>query len=153
MRITMARRLYVSFDRNCPLRLHLVVAFVPTYLKLKSSCVPSISREFELRRNGNCVVSLCDLARQIPHTREVIGALSSDFSMATEDHPMEGALAPENERSPSPAPPRAPLAPRAGGGGPDDARARLRRPLRDQRRRARPVRRRVRVTRGDHRGL
>ena len=69
MRITMARRLYVSFDRNCPLRLHLVVAFVPTYLKLKSSCVPSISREFELRRNGNCVVSLCDLARQIPHTR------------------------------------------------------------------------------------
>ena len=105
MRITMARRLYVSFDRNCPLRLHLVVAFVPTYLKLKSSCVPSISREFELRRNGNCVVSLCDLARQIPHTREVIGAHSSDLIMATEDQPMEGALAPENERSPSPAPP------------------------------------------------
>jgi hypothetical protein len=103
----MARRLYVLFDRTyC-----ILCDFTPylsihrTCLKLKSSCVPSISREFELRRNGNCVVSLCDLARQIPHTREVIGALSSDLSMATEDQPMEGALAPENERSPSPAPP------------------------------------------------
>ena len=78
------------------------------HLKSKSSRVPSIASfktEFGLRRNGNCVVSLCDLARQIPHTREVIGAHSSDLSMATEDQPMEGALAPENERSPSPAPP------------------------------------------------
>jgi hypothetical protein len=30
---------------------------------------------------------------------------SFNLSMATEDQPMEGALAPENERSPSPAPP------------------------------------------------
>ena len=66
--------------------------------------IASLQQSSNYARTGTVLFRFAT-SRAKYHPRKAIGAHSFDLSMATEDQPMESALAPENERSPSPAPP------------------------------------------------
>jgi hypothetical protein len=83
----------------------MVVAFTSFEVKVKPHAKHRVvqDRVWTTPKRELCCFALRPRAPNTIHARPL--EHSFDLNMATEDQPMEGALAPENERSPSPAPP------------------------------------------------